>query len=166
MNNETRMILIKVADELDSKGLPEADLIDEVLSEEGKKKGFVTDIETDTKDNTDFRRVLYTGKHLQLVLMSLKANEDIGSEVHKDVDQFFRVDDGSGTVVINTQEHPIKNGSAFVIPAGAEHNIIASEEGLKLYSLYGPPNHVDKTVHTTKDDAEKSEEKFDGQATE
>jgi len=130
------------------------------------KKGFVTDIEKDTTENTDFRRVLYTGAHLQLVLMSLKPNEDIGVETHSDVDQFFRVDDGSGVATIGGKDHKIKNGSAFIIPAGTEHNVTAGEEGLKIYSLYSPPNHADGTVHQTKGQAEKSREKFDGQTTE
>ena len=127
-------------------------------------KGFVTDIEKDTTDNKYFRKVLYTGKTSQLVLMSLKPNEDIGVETHKDIDQFFRIDDGSGKVVINGVEHPIKNGSAFIIPQGAEHNVIAGEKGLKIYSIYSPPNHKDGTIHKTKEDAK--EEHFDGKTTE
>lgn len=98
-------------------------------------KGFVTDIEKDTVNNT--------GKHSQLVLMTLKPNEEIGVEAHDTIDQFFRIDEGSGTVVINGTEHPIKDGSAFIVPAGAEHNVIAGAKGLKLYSVYSPPNHKD-----------------------
>jgi len=127
-------------------------------------KGFVTDIEKDTTENSDFRRVLYTGKHSQLVLMALKANEEIGTETHDTVDQFFRIDEGSGKVVINGAEHDLKDGSAFIIPAGAEHNVIAGDKGLKLYSIYSPPNHKDGTVHRTKADA--TEEHFDGKTTE
>ena len=131
-----------------------------------QKSGFVTDIEKDTTENTDFRRVLYTGEHLQLVLMSLEAQEDIGSETHPDTDQFFRVDGGSGMVTIGGKDHPIKNGSAFVIPAGTEHNVTAGDEGLKVYSLYGPPNHADGTINFTRYDAEKSVEKYNGITTE
>lgn len=127
-------------------------------------KGFVTDIEKDTTENKYFRKVLYTGKSLQLVLMTLKPNEEIGTETHNDVDQFFRIDEGSGKVVINGVEHAIKDGSAFIVPQGAEHNVVASDEGLKLYSVYSPPNHKDGIVHETKEDA--TEEHFDGKTTE
>jgi len=133
--------------------------------EEGSD-GFVVDIETETKGNDNFRKVLYTGKHSQLVLMSLKPNEDIGDEVHKTLDQFFRVDDGSGKVIINGKDHAIKNGSAFIIPSDTEHNIIAGDSGLKLYSIYSPPNHEDGTIHKTKEEAESDNEKFDGKTTE
>lgn len=126
-------------------------------------KGFITDIEKDTKSNTNFRKVLYTGKHSQLVLMALKAGEDIGEEVHN-VDQFFRIDGGAGNVVINGKESAIKDGSAFIVPAGAKHNVIAGPDGLKLYSVYSPPQHMDGTVHKTKDEA--TEEHFDGKTTE
>jgi len=129
-------------------------------------KGIVVDIETDTKENSNFRKVLYTGKHSQLVLMALKPGEDIGDEVHDDVDQFFRIDDGSGKVIINGNETKIKDGSAFIIPAGSKHNVIAGDDGLKLYSVYSPPNHEDKTLHKTKEEAMKSEEKFEGKTTE
>jgi len=131
------------------------------------KKGFVTDIETDTKQNDNFRKVLYTGKNSQLVLMSLKPGEDIGEEVHKDTDQFFRVDAGSGKVVINGNESEIKNGSAIVIPQGAKHNVInTGKEDLKLYSIYSPPHHEDGTIHKTKEEAESDKEHFDGKTTE
>jgi len=131
------------------------------------KKGFVTDIETDTKQNDNFRKVLYTGKNSQLVLMSLKPGEDIGEEVHKDTDQFFRVDAGSGKVVINGNESEIKNGSAIVIPQGAKHNVInTGKEDLKLYSIYSPPHHEDGAIHKTKEEAESDKEHFDGKTTE
>lgn len=129
-----------------------------------QKKGFVTNIEDDTKNNKFFRKVLYTGKYCQLVLMSLKPNEDIGEEVHETVDQFFRIDAGNGKVIINGEEHELSNGFAFIVPAGAEHNIIAGDEGMKLYSIYSPPNHADGTIHKTKADA--TEEHFDGKTTE
>jgi len=131
-----------------------------------KLKGFVTNIEDDTVKNKNFRKVLYTGKNSQLVLMSLKPKEDIGIEVH-DVDQFFRIDAGSGKVVINNIEHKISNGSAIVVPAGAQHNIINDgTEDLKLYSLYCPPHHSDKTIHRTKEEALSAKEHFDGKTTE
>lgn len=131
-----------------------------------KLKGFVTDIEKDTIDNKNFRKVLYTGKNSQLVLMSLKPKEDIGIEVH-DVDQFFRIDAGSGKVVINDIEHKVSNGFAIVVPAGAKHNVINDgTTDLKLYSIYSPPHHKDKTVHKTKEIALKDKEHFDGVTTE
>lgn len=129
-------------------------------------KGFVVDIEKETKDNNNFRKVLYTGKHSQLVLMALKPNEDIGDEVHNTLDQFFRVDEGSGKVIINGKEHDLKDGSAFIIPGGTNHNIIAGDAGLKLYTIYSPPNHEDEIIHKTKEEAESDEEKFDGKTTE
>jgi len=141
------------------KGAEEAIPVDPSL------KGFVTNIEKDTVGNNLFRKVLYTGHNSQLVLMSLKSKEDIGNEVH-DVDQFFRIDAGSGKVVINDKEHSISNGSAFVVPAGAKHNVIAGEDGLKLYSIYSPPHHKDGTTHKTKEEALKDTEHFDGITTE
>lgn len=131
-----------------------------------KLKGYVINIENDTVKNSDFRKVLYTGKNTQLVLMSIKPKEDIGVEVH-DVDQFFRIDAGSGKVVINDIEHKVSNGFAIVVPAGARHNVINDGvEDLKLYSLYSPPHHKDKTVHKTKKDALADKEHFDGKTTE
>ena len=128
-------------------------------------KGFVTDIEKDTVGNNNFRKVLYTGKNSQLVLMALKADEDIGEEVH-DVDQFFRIDAGSGKVIINGRETALKDGSAFIVPAGAKHNVIAGSDGMKLYSIYSPPHHADGTTHKTKEEAEKDDEHFEGKTTE
>ena len=133
---------------------------------DSKAKGFVTNIEKDTKQNKNFRKVLYTGKHSQLVLMTLKAGEEIGEEVHTTIDQFFRIDEGGGKVMINGSSHKVKDGSAFIVPAGAKHNVIAGDEGMKLYSVYSPPNHKDGTIHKTKEDAEANEEHFDGKATE
>jgi|SRR5882672_553684 len=128
-------------------------------------KGFVDDIEDLTTRNTDFRRVLYTGKYLQLVLMTLAPGEEIGEEVHEDHDQFFRVEEGEGEVVIDGQRHRIRDDDAVVVPAGARHNVInTADEPLKLYTLYGPPEHRDGIVHPTKDDA--SEEHFDGKTSE
>lgn len=128
-------------------------------------KGFVDDIETLTEENDDFRRVLYTGKHLQLVLMALKPGEEIGEEVHDDRDQFFRVEAGQGEVSIDGRRHAIEGDDAIVVPAGARHNVInTGKQSLKLYTLYGPPEHRDGVVHPTRADA--TEEHFDGRTTE
>jgi mannose-6-phosphate isomerase-like protein (cupin superfamily) len=130
-------------------------------------KGFVKDIEELTEDNKDFRRVLYTGKHLQLVLMTLKPGEEIGEEAHAGRDQFFRVEKGKGEVVINGHRNRIKSDDAILVPAGARHNVINSgNKPLKLYTVYGPPNHKDGIVLTTKAKAEASKEHFDGKTTE
>lgn len=130
-------------------------------------KGFVDDIEDLTERNSDFRRVLYTGKQLQLVLMSLGPGEDIGEEVHPDRDQFFRVENGTGEVSIDGHTTPIRSAVAIVVPAGARHNVKnTGETPLKLYTLYGPPEHADGTVHVTKADAMASKEHFAGQTTE
>lgn len=131
-------------------------------------KGFHGNIEQQTKDNQDFRKVLYTGKYLQLVLMSLKPGEDIGKEVHKENDQFFRVDAGEGKCLIDGNEYAIKDGDAIVVPAGSEHNIINTSEAvpLQLYTIYAPPHHKDQIVRGTKKEAEENEEEFDGTTTE
>ena len=130
-------------------------------------KGFVTDIEKDTVANDNFRKVLYTGKNSQLVLMSLNPGEDIGEEVHKDIDQFFRVDAGSGQVIINGVKHEIKNGSAIVIPQGARHNVINNGKiPLKIYTIYSPPHHQDGILRKTKEETEADKEHFDGKTTE
>lgn len=121
------------------------------------KNGIVVDIESDTKSNKDFRRVIFTGSNIQLVLMSVLPGQELGMEVHPGNDQFFRVDAGSGTCVINGIRHDIKNGSAFIIPQGVQHNVIAGPEGLKVYTIYGPPHHPDYTVNATKTDAIKME---------
>jgi mannose-6-phosphate isomerase-like protein (cupin superfamily) len=131
-------------------------------------KGYVDNIEKLTLENENFRKVLYTGKHSQLVLMSLKPNEDIGLEVHPDVDQFFRIEKGQGKVVIDGIEHEISDGSAVIVPAGSEHNVIntSATESLKLYTIYSPANHKDGTIHETKEIAMANEEEFDGITTE
>lgn len=131
-------------------------------------KGFKTNIEKDTLENKNFRKVLYTGKGLQLVLMSLKAGEDIGEETHKDGDQFFRVEKGKGKCLVDGNEYKIRDGDIVLVPAGAKHNIINTDikEDLKLYTLYGPPQHKDGVVRSTKEEAEKKEERFDGKTTE
>ncbi len=128
--------------------------------------GYITNIEQLSIENENFRKVLYTDKNSQLVLMSLNAGEDIGMEVH-DVDQFFRVEKGNGTAILNGTSHDIGDGSVIVIPAGTEHNIINSgSESMKLYTLYMPPHHKDGVVHATKAEAEADSEHFDGSTTE
>lgn len=131
-------------------------------------KGYVAVIEKETKKNTDFRRVLYTGKYSQLVLMSLKPGEEIGSETHEDVDQFFRFEEGEGKVVIDDVESRVKDGYAVIVPAGAKHNVINTSKSvnLKLYTIYSPPEHQDGVVRHTKKEAMASEEHFDGKTTE
>ncbi len=127
-------------------------------------KTFITNIEKDTQDNNFFRKVMFTAEHCQLVLMSLKPGEEIGDEVHDTVDQFFRFESGEGKVVANGEEQAVHDGSVVIIPAGTEHNIIntSKEKPLKLYTLYSPPNHQDGTIHKTKEEAESSDEHFDG----
>jgi mannose-6-phosphate isomerase-like protein (cupin superfamily) len=127
------------------------------LKEQEENEGIILNIEKETINNTNFRKVLFTGLHSQLVLMALKPNEDIGQEKHDKVDQFFRVDKGTGKVIIDGKEKEIKDGTAFVIPAGTEHNVIAGDQGLKLYSVYSPPNHPAGTIHKTKKEAMASE---------
>lgn len=118
--------------------------------------GYLTDIEKRTLDNTKFREVLFTGPHVQLVLMALKPGEDIGLETHDDVDQFIRVEAGHGTALLDGKEYVLQDGAAVVIPAGTKHNIIngSRTEALKLYTIYSPPEHPDGTIHMTKADAE------------
>jgi mannose-6-phosphate isomerase-like protein (cupin superfamily) len=133
------------------------------------KKGFRDNIEELTLNNTDFRRVLYTGEHSQLVLMTLKPGEEIGTEVHDDKDQFFRFESGTGEVLINDKSNPVEDGIAVIVPAGAKHNVRnTGDDLLTMYTLYGPPDHKDKTVHKTKAQAEKDEEndEYDGKPTE
>jgi mannose-6-phosphate isomerase-like protein (cupin superfamily) len=130
-------------------------------------KGFVGDIEDQAEGNSNFRRVVYTGKNLQLVLMSLKPGEDIGEEVHTDLDQFFRIEKGKGEVLIDGKRSKIKDDDAVLVPAGARHNIInTGDKPMRLYTLYGPPEHRDGTVHATKVDAQKMKEHFDGKVSE
>lgn len=130
-------------------------------------KGFHTNIEEETVNNDSFRKVLYTASNLQLVLMSLKPGEEIGEEVHEDIDQFFRIDGGNGICIINGNEYELTNGSAIIVPKGSKHNIINNgNEPLKLYTIYSPPNHKDGVEFKTKEEASQSEEKFDGETTE
>ena len=132
------------------------------------KKGYVADIETATTTNTDYRRVLYTGKYCQLVLMNLKPGEEIGEEVHDDVDQFFRFEEGEGEVVIDGVKNPVKDGSGVIVPSGARHNVVntSKDADLKLYTIYSPPEHQDGVVRKTKREADEQEEHFDGKTTE
>lgn len=131
-------------------------------------RGFHDNIEKATMNNGDFRRVLYTGNHSQLVLMSLNPGEEIGLEVHPDTDQFFRFESGTGKVFIDGNEYDVREGDAVVVPAGAEHNVInkSDSESLRLYTIYSPAHHKDGTVHKTKEDAIADTENFDGITTE
>ncbi|MFT4094837.1 MAG: cupin domain-containing protein [Niabella sp.] len=130
-------------------------------------KGFRSDIEKLTTENTDFRHVLYTGKYMQLVLMSLEPGGEIGEEVHKENDQFFRFEAGIGKVLIDGNEFEVKDGSAVIIPAGAKHNVInIGKSELKMYTIYAPPHHKDGIIRATKEEAEKNAEDFDGETTE
>lgn len=127
-------------------------------------KGYIANIEEASIENENFRKVLYTAKNSQLVVMSIKPGEDIGEEIH-DLDQFIRVEAGQGKAVLDGVEHEMKDGYAIVVPAGAKHNIIntSSDASLKLYTIYSPPNHRNGIVHVTKDDAIADEgEHFDG----
>src|SRR3990167_8444362 len=126
-------------------------------------KGYRSDIEKDTLANTNFRKVLYTGKHSQLVLMSLKKGEEIGMEVHADNDQFFRFESGTGKVMIDGTEYLVSNGVAIIVPSGAEHNVInTGMDDLKMYTIYSPAHHKDGVVRTSKAEAEKDSPEFDG----
>lgn len=130
-------------------------------------KGFVINIEDATKENENFRKVLYTGKNSQLVLMSLKPGQEIGAEVHEEHDQFFRFEKGAGKVIIDENEYAIEDDFAVIVPAGANHNVInTGDKDLKLYTIYSPPEHQDQIVRATKEEAEAQEEHFDGKTTE
>ncbi len=131
-------------------------------------KGFKINIEKATIENDNFRKVLFTSAHSQLVLMTLKPKEDIGKEVHLDNDQFFRIETGHGKCIIDGNEYELKDGDAIVIPAGAEHNVIntSKTDALKMYTIYSPPHHKDGIVRATKEEAEANAEEFDGVTTE
>lgn len=135
-------------------------------SASANKNGSVLNIEQEAKQNINFRKVLYTAKSSQLVVMSLKPGEDIGLEVHQ-VDQFLRIEVGQGKVILNGVEHDLTDGSAIVVPAGTSHNIInTGSTEMKLYTVYSPPDHLDGIVHKTKADALKSDPPWDGKTTE
>lgn len=131
-------------------------------------KGFSDNIEKATLENDNFRKVLYTSKHSQLVLMAIKPGEEIGLETHPENDQFFRFESGEGKVVIDGNEYTVHDGSAIIIPAGSAHNVanISSTESLKMYTIYSPAHHKDGVVHATKAEAEKDDEDFDGTTSE
>ncbi|MFH1426319.1 MAG: cupin domain-containing protein [Candidatus Kerfeldbacteria bacterium] len=130
--------------------------------------GYKDNIEKLTEENDNFRKVLYTSKHSQLVLMALKPSEDIGMEVHDENDQFFRFESGTGKVVIDGNEYDVKDGDAVVVPTGAEHNVIntSDSEPLKMYTIYSPAHHKDGVIHATKEQAMADDEEFDGTTTE
>jgi len=130
-------------------------------------KGYVANIEKLSLENENFRKVLYTAKNSQLVLMSLQPGEDIGEEIHQ-LDQFIRCESGEGRAILDGVEHQIADGFVVVVPAGAKHNIIntSSDKPIKLYTLYSPPNHRDGVAHKTKEEAEADDEHFDGATTE
>ena len=132
------------------------------------KKGYRAEIEKQTLENKDFRRVLYTGKHSQLVLMSRAPGEEIGEEVHEHIDQFFRFEQGEGVVSIDGVNHAVKDGDCAIVPSGALHNVTNSSTTieLKLYTIYSPPEHIDKTIRHTKAQAEAKPEEYDGKPTE
>ena len=130
-------------------------------------KGFVDNIEKLTLENENFRQVLYTGHNLQLVLMTIRPGEEIGLEVHDDRDQFFRIESGKGTITIDGVAHEVEDDDGIIVPQGAAHNVACrGDEPLKLYTIYGPPEHLDGTIHETCDDAEHDHEHFDGKTTE
>ena len=131
-------------------------------------KGFTGNIEKDTVHNENFRKVLYSGKHCQLVLMSLRPKEEIGLETHPDNDQFFRFEEGEGKCVIDGHEYKVGDGIAVIVPAGAKHNVINTSafEPLKMYTIYSPAHHKDGIVRKTKQEAEANEADFDGRTTE
>ena len=130
-------------------------------------KGFVGNIEKLTEGNDDFRRVLYTGHNIQLVLMAIQPGSEIGEEVHDDIDQFFRIETGEGEVWIDGVAHPVKSDDGIIVPQGARHNVVnTGKDTLRLYTLYGPPEHIDGTVHLTRADALAAHEHFDGGTTE
>jgi mannose-6-phosphate isomerase-like protein (cupin superfamily) len=130
-------------------------------------KGYISNIEKETLENDNFRKVLYTAKNSQLVLMSLLPGEEIGEEVH-DLDQFLRIEAGHGTAILDGVSHELADGSAVVVPAGAKHNIIntSDSEKMKIYTIYSPAEHKDGVIRKTKADAESEEEHFDGVTTE
>ena len=131
-------------------------------------RGYVSNIEKETLGNENFRKVLYTSKHSQLVLMNLAPNEEIGMEVHPDNDQFFRFEKGQGKCIIDGNEYEIKDGTAVVVPAGVQHNVVnvSATENLRLYTIYSPAHHKDGIVRATKAEAVSNEAEFDGQTTE
>lgn len=131
-------------------------------------KGYKSNIEKETLKNKNFRKVIYSGQHLQLVLMSLKPKEEIGLETHWENDQFLRFEGGKGRVIVDKTTYNVKDGDAVIVPAGAKHNVVnvSASEDLKLYTIYGPSHHKDQIVRKTKEAAEANDEEFDGKTTE
>lgn len=132
------------------------------------KKGYSGNIERLTLENENFRTVLYTGEHLQLVLMSLKPGEEIGLETHSGIDQFFRFEAGEGKVIINESEYAVGDGDSIIVPSGSQHNIIntSATESLRLYTIYAPPHHQDGMVRATRAEAIADDPEFEGATTE
>jgi len=130
-------------------------------------KGFKGNIEKETIDNDNFRKVLYTAGHLQLVLMSLEPGEEIGEETHQNNDQFFRFESGTGKCTVDENNYHVTDGDAIIVPAGAKHNVInTGTQPFKMYTIYGPPNHQDSIIRATKEEADRKDEKFDGTTSE
>ena len=133
------------------------------------KRGYCDNIEKVTVENEDFRRVLYTGEHLQLVLMTLQPGDEIGEEVHPDRDQFFRIEEGEGVIDIDGKENRVEDDFAVIVPAGARHNVRNTGSApLRLYTIYGPPEHRDQVVQSTKEEADRRHphEEWEGETTE
>ena len=133
------------------------------------KRGFCDNIERRTVENEDFRRVLYTGQNLQLVLMTLQPGDEIGEEVHEDRDQFFRIEEGAGVIDIDGVENRVEDDFAVIVPAGARHNVRnTGSQPLRLYTIYAPPEHKDGVVQSTKEEADRrhNDEEWDGETTE
>lgn len=131
-------------------------------------KGYHGNIEKDTLANSNFRKVLYSAKHMQLVLMSLKPGEDIGEEIHTENDQFFRFESGTGKCIIDGNEYSVSDGDVIIVPSGSKHNIINTGDSsdLKMYTIYAPAHHKDGIIRATKKEAEENEAEFDGKTTE
>ena len=130
-------------------------------------KGYHDNIEKQTVANGNFRKVLYTGHNLQLVLMTLQPGEEIGAEVHDDRDQFFRFEEGRGEVMIDENVYRVSEDEAVIVPQGSRHNVTCTGDGpLRFYTIYGPPEHIDGVIHATKAEADASHEHFDGKTTE
>ena len=144
------------------------DKISSIELQNPDKKGFKSNIEKDVRGNENYREVLYTGKHLQLVLMSLKPGEEIGAEIHVNSDQFFRFESGKGKCIINGNEYDVEGGDVIIVPAGSKHNVINTDavKELKMYTIYALPQHKDGIIRATKKDAENNATKFDGKTTE
>jgi len=140
------------------------DLLEKISHSSDKADHFITNIEKDATENINYRKVLFTSKNLQLVVMSIPPGSNIGLEVHKDVDQFIRIERGNGKAIFNKKEKAVSDGFSYIVPQGTEHDVIntSDNEDLKLYTLYSPPHHQKDVIRKTKEDAERNEEHFDG----